>query len=144
MLDDLGLQPALEWQVRDFTQRYGVDVDLTVSGDLDALPDRYRTCIYRSIQEALTNCVRHAHARHIQITVTGSGNRLDVSVIDDGIGFDPARRQGGLGLRGIDERVKELKGVMTVDSPAGAGTSIAIHLPMPVDRTESPLASIAG
>ena len=133
MLDDLGLQPALEWHVRDFTQRYGVDVDLSVSGDLDALPDRHRTCVYRSIQEALTNCVRHAHAGHIQIMVTGSGNRLEVSVIDDGIGFDPARRRGGLGLRGIDERVKELNGVMTVSSPAGAGTALAIHLPCQSD-----------
>jgi signal transduction histidine kinase len=144
MLDDLGLQPALEWHVRDFTQRYGVDVDLIVSGDLNALPDRYRTCVYRSIQEALTNCVRHAHAGHIRITVTGSGNQLEVSVIDDGIGFDPARRQGGLGLRGIDERVKELNGVMTVDSPAGAGTALALHLPLPVERTEASLASVAG
>jgi signal transduction histidine kinase len=88
--------------------------------------------------------VRHAHAGHIRITVTGSGNQLEVSVIDDGIGFDPARRQGGLGLRGIDERVKELNGVMTVDSPAGAGTALALHLPLPVERREASLASVAG
>ena len=66
MLDDFGLQPALEWHVRDFTRRYGVDVELEVAGDLDALPDRYRTCVYRSIQEALTNCVRHAQAHSIK------------------------------------------------------------------------------
>jgi signal transduction histidine kinase len=65
-------------------------------------------------------------------------------VIDDGIGFDPACRQGGLGLRGIDERVKELNGVMTVNSAAGAGATLALHLPLPVERTESALASIAG
>ena len=63
MLDDLGLQPALEWHVRDFIQRYDVTVDLSLSGELDVLPDRQRTCIYRAVQEALTNCVRHAQAR---------------------------------------------------------------------------------
>ena len=66
MLDDFGLQPALEWHVRDFTRRYGVDVELDVDGDFDALPDRYRTCVYRAVQEALTNCVRHAQARSDQ------------------------------------------------------------------------------
>jgi len=69
MLDDLGLQPALEWHVRDVTRRYGVDVHLNVNGDLDALPDRFRTCVYRAVQEALTNCVRHAKARSVNVTV---------------------------------------------------------------------------
>ena len=68
MLDDFGLQPALEWHVRDFTRRYGVDVDLTLHGDFDALPDAYRTCVYRAVQEALTNCIRHAQARSIEVT----------------------------------------------------------------------------
>ena len=109
MLDDFGLQPALEWHVRDFTRRYGVDVELTIDGDFDALPDRYRTCVYRAVQEALTNCVRHAEARTIKVNVAGYDDRLDVSVTDDGIGLDPARRRDGLGLRGIEERVKELQ-----------------------------------
>ena len=62
MLDDFGLQPALEWHVRDFTSRYGVDVELTIDGDFDALPDQHRICVYRAVQEALTNCARHAKA----------------------------------------------------------------------------------
>jgi signal transduction histidine kinase len=144
MLDDLGLQPALEWLTRDFTQRYGVDVELNVSGDLDALPDRYRTCVYRAIQEALTNCVRHAQARLIHISVTGRDDRVEVSVSDDGIGFDPARRREGLGLRGIDERVKELGGVMTVCSAVPRGTTIAIDLPLASAQREVSLARAAG
>ena len=121
-----------------------MNVELRVSGDLDALPDGHRTCVYRSIQEALTNCIRHAHATGIEITVTGSGNRLDVSVVDDGLGFDPARRRGGFGLRGIDERVKELDGTMTVRSVVNAGTTITIHLPLAAGSTEPSLASVAG
>jgi signal transduction histidine kinase len=144
MLDDLGLQPALEWHVRDVTRRYGVDVELSVHGDFDALPDRYRTCVYRAIQEALTNCIRHAEACSIKVSVTGHDDRLDVSVTDDGIGLDPARRHDGLGLRGIEERVKELHGTAAIHSATGAGTALMIRLPLPARIPEVQLARAAG
>ena len=144
MLDDFGLQPALEWHVRDFMQRSGVDVELTVEGDLETVPDRHRTCIYRAVQEALTNCIRHAQARSITVSIIGHANRLDVSVSDDGIGLDPVRRRNGLGLRGIEERVKELHGTMTLGDRGGAGTTLTIHLPVPVAFMEIPLARAAG
>jgi signal transduction histidine kinase len=144
MLDDFGLQPALEWHVRDLTHRYEVDIDLDIEGDLDAVPDRYRTCVYRAIQEALTNCMRHARARHINVKVAGYDERLIVTVSDDGIGLDPARRRNGLGLRGIEERVKELHGTLTIHSAAGKGTTLAIDLPLPPAVEELPLARAAG
>jgi signal transduction histidine kinase len=144
MLDDFGLRAALEWHVRDVTRRFGVDVQLNIQGKVDALPDRYQTCVYRVIQEALTNCVRHAKPHSITVDVTGHDDELDISVSDDGIGFDPARRRDGLGLRGIEERVKELGGVMIVTSAAGRGTTIAMHMPVPVPMTEVPLARVAG
>lgn len=144
MLDDFGLQPALEWHVRDLTQRSGVDVELTVEGDLDAVPDRHRTCIYRAVQEALTNGIRHAQARSIKVSIVGHPDRLDVSVSDDGIGLDPVRRRNGLGLRGIEERVKELHGTMTIGERGGKGTTLTIHLPVPAAFMEVPLARAAG
>jgi signal transduction histidine kinase len=144
MLDDFGLQPALEWHVRDVSRRYGMDVELTVSGDLDALPDRHRTCVYRAVQEALTNCVRHAAAKSVKVNVSGRVDRLEVSVADDGIGLDPVRRRDGLGLRGIEERVKELHGAMTIVGGAGTGTSIVLSLPIPAAETEAPVARAAG
>jgi signal transduction histidine kinase len=145
MLDDFGLQPALEWHVRDVTSRYGVNVELHMDDDFDVLPDRYRTCVYRAVQEALTNCVRHAQARAINVSVTREGDQLNVSVTDDGVGFDPARRGTGLGLRGIDERVKELHGVMTISTvEEGGGTRLAIRLPWPVRSTEVQRARAAG
>jgi signal transduction histidine kinase len=144
MLDDFGLQPALEWHVRDLARRYGVDVELHVDGDLDTLPDVYRTCVYRSIQEALTNCVRHAKAHSIKVDVIGRDDRLNVSVADDGIGFDPARSRDGLGLRGIDERVKELSGTMTIAGGVGRGTTLTISLPWPAQTIEAPRARAAG
>jgi signal transduction histidine kinase len=144
MLDDLGLQPALEWHVRDFTRRYGVHVDLEVDGNLDSLPDQYCICVYRAVQEALTNCIRHAAARSIQITISSSAGRLEVAVHDDGVGLDPARRGHGLGLRGIGERVKDLGGTMAIDSAPGKGTTLSIRLPWPAPTAEVTLARAAG
>jgi signal transduction histidine kinase len=144
MLDDFGLQPALEWHARDFTRRYGLPVHLNMNGDLHRLPDDYRTCIYRVVQEALTNCVRHAAATCIRVTVTGHPDGLDVTVVDDGIGFDMDRKKSGLGLRGIEERVRELGGSVEIRSVKGAGTSLLIRLPRYDIHEEAALARIAG
>jgi signal transduction histidine kinase len=144
MLDDFGLQPALEWHVRDFTARYDMNAELHTDGDFSALPEAYRTCVYRAVQEALTNSVRHAKASSIKVNVTGHGDRLDVSVNDDGVGIDPARRHSGLGLRGIEERVKELHGTVTIGRAPSGGTTLAIHLPLPAGAMEVPSARAAG
>ena len=146
MLDDFGLQAALEWHVRDFTARYDPDVQLDLSGALDAVPDGHRLCVYRAVQEALTNCVRHARATCIHVRVTGNADQLHVTVTDDGVGMDSARRRHGLGLRGIEERVRELDGVMTIASAIGKGTSLEIRLPMlaPVSTEGMSLARAAG
>jgi signal transduction histidine kinase len=143
MLDDFGLQPALEWHVRDLARRYGVNIELSVNGDLDVLPEGHRTCVYRAIQEALTNCVRHAQAHSIKVSVTGQDDRLYASVSDNGIGFESARRRDGLGLRGIEERVKELRGTMSITGAPGRGTTLTIRLPVPMVPAEVPLARAA-
>lgn len=142
MLDDIGLQPALEWQARDFSRRAGVPIDLEVKGDLDALTDQHRTCVYRVVQEALTNTIRHARAKHVVISVHAGGDRLLLSVTDDGVGVDPAGRRGGLGLRGIEERVRELNGTVEMRSAMGRGSTLTIELPLAT--TEVALARAAG
>ena len=143
MLDDLGLQAALEWHVRDFTSRYGTNVELTIEGEFDGLPDRHRTCVYRAVQEALTNCIRHANAQAITVNVISCNDELRVSVGDDGIGFDPGRRRNGLGLSGIEERVRELHGAMNISGIPGRGTLLNIRLPLPEPAVEVPLARAA-
>jgi signal transduction histidine kinase len=143
MLDDFGLQAALEWLARDFMARSGTNVDLAIDGDFDSLPDKYRTCMYRIVQEAMTNCARHADARHIHIGVNREGDQLQVSIADDGIGVDPGHLGRGLGLRGIEERVKELQGTLTISRGPRRGTTLIARLPLPVD-TEVPLARAAG
>jgi len=143
MLDDFGLQAALEWHVRDFTRRYGVEVSLHIAGPLDDLPDAYRTCVYRAVQEAMTNCMRHAKAKAVAVTVGSDGDRLRVSIADNGTGLDPARPREGLGLRGIEERVRELGGTMAIDAARGRGTRLAIELPWPA-APEAAVARAAG
>src|SRR5688572_19590960 len=144
MLDDFGLQAALEWHVRDFTRRSAMNVDLRMNGDFDALPDKHRTCLHRVVQEALTNCARHAHAQNVGISVQTRDGHLQVSVTDDGVGLNPGRRRNGLGLRGIDERVRELEGTMTISREAGGGTTVAVQLPLPAGIKEVPRARAAG
>jgi signal transduction histidine kinase len=144
MLDDFGLQAALEWHVRDFMRRYAIDVELRMDGDCEALPDKHRTCVYRVVQEALTNCARHARATRIQIQVVSEAGQIRLSVSDDGVGLDAAGRRSGLGLRGIDERVRELGGTMTIDPAGQHGTRLTIRLPTPAAAMEPDLARAAG
>jgi signal transduction histidine kinase len=144
MLDDFGLEAALEWLARDFMARYAIDVDLRIHGDCDRLPDKHRTCVYRVVQEALTNCARHASASAIRIEVTAADGQLRVAVTDNGVGLDPAQQRRGLGLRGIDERVNELHGTMTISREPSRGTTLLVHLPLPLTGLEAPLARAAG
>ena len=144
MLDDFGLQPALEWLVRDFRRRSNIRVDLTLSGDVAALPDQHRTCVYRIVQEALTNCARHARATRAEISIRVEPGRLDLIVSDDGTGLDPTKSRG-MGLLGIEERVRELRGHFDVRTPPQGGTQLSITLPVPpLEAQEVALARAAG
>jgi signal transduction histidine kinase len=130
MLDELGLGPALRWQGREFFRRSGVPVAVQIDGDLEGLPETHRTCIYRVVQEALTNCARHAQAKNIRISAYGRRDRVHLSIQDDGVGFDPrAASSRGLGLIGIEERVRELDGKVTVISQPHKGTILEVEVP---------------
>jgi signal transduction histidine kinase len=131
MLDDLGLAPALEWQARDFSRRFGVPVDVQLEGELNGLPERHRTCVYRVVQEALTNCARHAQASSIRIVAHGGADRVSVTVQDDGVGMAGAKTGArGLGLVGIQERVRELGGSVTLFSQPDKGTVLTADIPI--------------
>jgi len=131
MLDDLGLAPALEWQGREFSRHTGVPATVNVDGTMDDLPDAHRTCIYRVVQEALTNCAKHANAKNVFVSVTGTKDAVDVVIQDDGTGFDPLTRyRSGLGLLGIEERVQELDGKLNITSKSNNGTTLRVHIPV--------------
>ena len=131
LLDDLGLVPALELETRDFTRRTETPVDLHVSGDLDDLPDAHRICVFRVVQEALTNCARHAQAQAVTISLRCAEGRLLLDIRDDGIGCESRTvHQGSIGLRGLQERVRELDGVLTIHTAPGEGMRLNIDLPL--------------
>jgi len=134
MLDDLGLEPAIRWQARDFARRTGVDVDVRVEGDLDSLPESHRIHAFRIIQESLTNIARHADAHGVLITAHHSPSRLMLTIQDDGRGFDSARKSGGAGMLGIRERVQELGGRCEIHSQLAKGT--LVHIDIPIEERE--------
>jgi signal transduction histidine kinase len=130
MLDLLGLGPALEWQTREYSRRYKTPIQLDVAGDLRDLPDPHRTYLYRIVQEGLTNCARHAHAKNIRVSLKDANGQLAVTVEDDGVGFDQHGGVSyGLGLLGITERVRELCGNIAIKSEPGKGTRLEVMLP---------------
>jgi signal transduction histidine kinase len=129
LLDDLGLVPALQRQAREFTKHTGLPVTLEITGDLDGLPERHRTHIYRIVQESLTNCAKHSAARNVAISINGYPDEVTLTVKDDGTGFDARRlSHSGLGLIGIEERVRELGGNIEIRSRRRKGTAIHISI----------------
>jgi len=131
VLDDLGLDAALEWLTADFQRYSGVETEIT----LEDLPNRFRgteaSCIFRIVQEALTNISKHAAASRVSIRGGMHGDSYRLSVQDDGQGFDPdsQKNRTGFGLLGISERVRELEGTMEMDSLPGRGTRLLIKFP---------------
>jgi signal transduction histidine kinase len=96
------------------------------------LPGEIETALYRLFQEALTNVVKHAHATTVSILLVRRDGRVMAIVEDDGRGFDPAEaRADGLGLVGMRERAGLVGGRLTIEAAAGAGTTIAVEVPVP-------------
>jgi signal transduction histidine kinase len=128
-LDDFGLEAALERLTSLVGERSGIDIQLSVRSGV-ALPTDQQTAIYRIVQEALTNTVKHAEASSVSVVVTASRETVRLVVEDDGGGFDPsAVREGALGLIGIRERAAVLGGRFELDSAPGDGTTIVVELP---------------
>jgi signal transduction histidine kinase len=101
-----------------------------VNGPLPEMTDAHRTCIYRVVQEALTNCARHATPKHVVVSLRREDEHIVVVVQDDGVGFDPALLgRGGLGMLGMQERVQELNGRLRILSQPNQGTTIHVDIP---------------
>ena len=129
MLDDLGLVAALEWQGREVSRNSETEVDVQSANVSEDLPDDYKVTIYRLVQEALHNAVRHSGARNAWVRVEQDAGRIRVQVADDGRGFD-ATRTRGLGILGMEERVKRLGGTLAIESQPGRGTTVRAELPL--------------
>jgi signal transduction histidine kinase len=130
-LDDFGLEPALERLTSGFAEQTGIRVELESRLKDDRLPEDVETVLYRIVQEALTNIVKHAHADRVSIFVTQKPNSVSAIIEDDGRGFDPQRDvDGGIGLLGMRERVALLEGSLTIESSRDTGTTLVVEVPL--------------
>jgi signal transduction histidine kinase len=127
MLDDLGLGPALNWQAREVLRRTGMVVTVEAVDACNRLDDDYRTCIYRVVQEALHNAAKHANAGRAHVTVRQESLQIRVLIEDNGRGFDTHHK--GMGILGMEERVRYLGGVFQIYSDPQHGTCVSILLP---------------
>ena len=125
ILEQEGLALAIQARLEAVEGHVGLVAELTVEG-AHRSPAVVEQALYRVTQEALNNVLKHAQARRISVVLQQQPHRTVLTIVDDGIGFDPraAIRQGGLGLRGMEERVAQLGGRLTVESSPGMGTIV--------------------
>lgn len=137
VLDDLGLIPALKWYCERQAQRAGAPIELSLDAiDLKSAPQLESAC-FRIVQESVTNALRHANARRIQVALRRADGSFVLEIADDGGGFDvPAARKRGLagessGLLGMEERALLLGGRLSIDSTPGSGTRVRAQFAAP-------------
>ncbi|MGH9740999.1 MAG: sensor histidine kinase, partial [Candidatus Acidiferrum sp.] len=129
MLDDLGLVPALEWQAREISRRSDMEVEVTSQDVSEDLDDERKVTVYRLVQEALNNAASHASAKNAKVSVVQNTDKITVRVTDDGGGFDPVRKRG-MGILGMEERVRRLGGAFAIHSAPGKGAAVSAEIPL--------------
>ncbi len=142
LLDDLGLEPSIEQLVDEFAEHGDIDVtlDLKLEEDRAEIEPEIALCVFRVLQEALTNVRRHSRARKVVITLKREYERLVLTVYDNGVGFDlPGNQnldQPGFGLAGMRERARLVNGELDVRSEPEQGTRVVLRVPLPVLQGE--------
>lgn len=136
VLDDLGLLPALEYITEDIKSNYWIDINLVVIGTERRLSPEAELLLFRIVQESLRNIAKHAKASKAEVRVEFSMDKVQISIVDDGIGFEVPEnlgdlpQSGKLGLTGLKERVQLLGGNLKIKSELRKGTSIFIEAPV--------------
>jgi PAS domain S-box-containing protein len=128
---DLGLMPALEWLAEDFSLRSEVPCRVESNVGEVALGEKASIELFRIAQESLTNVARHARASQVRLLMRRSGDALEMSIVDDGCGFDPEQAQAGghFGLLGMRERALRVGASLLIDSASGRGATICVRMP---------------
>jgi signal transduction histidine kinase len=140
---DFGLVPALEWQVKEFTDQAGIACRLHSNvKDLELDPDQ-ASALFRIAQEALTNIAKHAHATHVLLRLQRTRSQLSLKISDNGRGIAPADRakRGSFGLRGMAERAAALGGTLSVTPGSEGGTVVAIKIRLPSSGENATIAT---
>ena len=135
LLDEAGLVPAIDHHLKSLSERSGVRIELDAAPGVAAVPQGLNTTVFRVVQEAASNAMRHAGASLVRVELRDEPDALRVLVEDNGVGFDPEavgrriRRGEHLGLLGMTERVRNAGGTIELDSRLGAGSHIAVRIP---------------
>jgi PAS domain S-box-containing protein len=134
VLDDLGLVAAIEWQAQEFERRSGITCVVRTTAHDTKFDRAASTALFRIFQEALTNVVRHAEAKHVDIAFDCTDGKVRLSVQDDGKGIEAEaiKSPSSLGLLGIRERIRRLDGSLTVSGEPGKGTLLVVEVPLAV------------
>jgi signal transduction histidine kinase len=137
LLDNLGISSALDWQVRQTCERAGLNCELNLA-DVE-LPPEVSIALYRIVQEALTNIVKYASARNVDVELLGDEEGVSLIVHDDGAGLPAGVESSRLshGIVGMRQRVRALNGTFKIGSRPGSGTTIEVFIPLP-QRTAPP------
>jgi len=136
ILDDLGLLPALEWVTGELNRAYGIKTTLNVVGSERRFSPEAELLLFRIVQETLRNVAKHAQASRTEVKFAFSKQKIQVTISDDGIGFQPPEnlgellQAGKLGLAGMEERIRLLNGSMSIESKRGKGTKVMIEVPI--------------
>jgi signal transduction histidine kinase len=146
LLDEAGLVPALEHHLKSLAERSGIRIELDAAPGVATAPRGLNTTVFRVVQEAVSNALRHAGAALIRVTLRDEPDALRLVVEDDGVGFDPEvvsqriKRGEHLGLLGMTERVRNAGGTIDLDSRPGAGSRIEVRVPLakPASGAASP------
>jgi signal transduction histidine kinase len=135
MLDDLGLNAAVDWLARESARRMGIEITLRLDPTDPPIGEAATIALYRMVQEALTNIARHAHATRARIEIVREGEELLVKVQDNGVGFaeQAIYRDRAHGLMGIRERAYMLGGTLEIGNLPGGGGGILVRLPLRLD-----------
>jgi PAS domain S-box-containing protein len=132
ILEHIGLPEALKSLCEEFRSQRGININLRTSGEIATIPSDVELCLYRVVQESLQNVARHSGAKCAEVTLAGTGHFLELSVTDEGVGFDSEnlRPHDGLGLISMQERIHLLHGDLQIKAQPGRGTELRARLPI--------------
>jgi PAS domain S-box-containing protein len=130
-LDTVSLACSMRTYIKDFVDYSNLDVNFQEHDVPAPLPMPITICLYRLLQESLGNIRKHANAKHVAVSLSGQSGQVELRVSDDGSGFNSSENKKGLGLTSMQERVRPLRGQVTIDSTPGRGTAITVKIPAP-------------
>ena len=133
-LDTVSLACSMRTYIKDFVDYSNLDVNFQEHDVPAQLPMPLTICLYRLLQESLGNIRKHANAKHVVVSLSGHSGQVELRVSDDGSGFNSSENKKGLGLTSMQERVRPLRGQVTIDSTPGRGTAITVKIPAPSER----------